>query len=84
MFNKVIKVEPLKDFYILVTFEKGKRKYYDVKPLFKKWKVFEELENNNELFLSVKVDKGGFGISWNDHIDLSCNELWENGKENIE
>lgn len=22
-----------------------------------------------------------YGISWNDNIDLSSNELWENGKE---
>lgn len=27
----------------------------------------------------VKVDAGGYGVSWNDDIDLSCNELWENG-----
>ena len=30
---------------------------------------------------NVKVDAGGYGISWNDNIDLSSNELWENGKE---
>ncbi len=23
----------------------------------------------------------GYGISWNDEIDLSCDELWENGIE---
>lgn len=27
----------------------------------------------------VKADKGGYGISWNDEIDLSCDELWEIG-----
>ena len=26
-----------------------------------------------------KVDVGGYGIRWNDTIDLSCNELYENG-----
>jgi len=26
------------------------------------------------------VDASGFGIFWNDEIDLSCNELWENGQ----
>ena len=25
-----------------------------------------------------KVDVGGYGISWNDEIDLSCDELWDN------
>lgn len=27
----------------------------------------------------VKVDVGGYGISWNDEIDLSCDELYDNG-----
>lgn len=29
----------------------------------------------------VQVDPGGYGISWNDNVDLSENELWINGKE---
>jgi hypothetical protein len=33
---------------------------------------------NNE---QVRVDTGGFGISWNDEIDLSCDELYDNGIE---
>ena len=31
------------------------------------------------LFEQVKVDSGGYGISWNDELDLSCNELYYNG-----
>ncbi|HAX51031.1 MAG TPA: DUF2442 domain-containing protein, partial [Lachnospiraceae bacterium] len=23
---------------------------------------------------------GGYGISWNDDVDLECEELWDNGK----
>ena len=32
------------------------------------------------MFNAVSVDPGGYGISWNDDIDLSCDELWEHGK----
>ena len=32
------------------------------------------------LFEQVKVDAGGYGISRNDDIDLSCEELYQNGK----
>ncbi len=53
-------------------------KLYDVKKLMNKWKVFENLKDI-ELFKKVKVDQGGYGISWNDEIDIACNELWENG-----
>ena len=27
----------------------------------------------------VLVDVGGYGIIWNDELDLSCDELWDNG-----
>jgi len=34
----------------------------------------------NERRQSVRVDPGGYGISWNDNIDLSEYELWTNGQ----
>ena len=79
-FYKVSEVESMGEFNLKVKFENGITKRYDVNPLFNKWKIFNELKNNN-LFEDVKVDTGGYGISWNDDIDLSCNELYENGKE---
>ena len=80
MFHKVNKVKVVKHFILEVTFEEGIIKYYDVSNLFEKWNMFKNLLNEEGLFEQVKVDKGGYGISWNDEIDLSCNELWENGK----
>lgn len=44
-----------------------------------KWSIFEKLKEK-ELFEKVKVDVGGYGISWNEDIDLSCEEIWENGE----
>ena len=79
MFHKVKSIKTLSDFILLVTFENNVIKYYDIKPLFKKWLEFKNLENNIKLFEQVKVDAGGYGISWNDKLDLSCDELWING-----
>lgn len=79
MFYAIDNVKPLEDFKLFVTFKNGINKIYDLKPLFDKWEIWGDLKNNN-LFNSVKVDTGGHGISWNRNIDLSCNELWENGK----
>jgi hypothetical protein len=31
-------------------------------------------------FRAVRVDVGGYGISWSDSIDLSEYELWTNGE----
>ena len=28
----------------------------------------------------MEVDTGGYGIIWNDDLDLSCDELFENGE----
>lgn len=44
----------------------------------KKISVFQNLKNNN-IFKNIKVDVGGYGISWNDYLDLECTELWGNG-----
>lgn len=80
MFHKVKSVFPLDNYKLLVQFCVGVTKVYDVKPLFE-WKdVFKTLEENN-LFYDVVVDVGGYGVSWNDNVDLSCDELWENGQE---
>lgn len=35
-----------------------------------KYRIFKELETNPELFSQVKVEVGGYGISWNDALDL--------------
>lgn len=53
-------------------------KIYDVKLLFEQLPVFAALQNEEEFF-GVVVDAGGYGIIWNADLDLSCDELWENG-----
>ena len=32
-------------------------------------------------FENVRVDAAGYGISWNDYVDLSELELWVNGRD---
>ena len=81
MFHKVKEVKPIREYELLVTFTDGTVKTYDVAPLFKIWDAFYPLQAVPGLFEQVKVDTGGYGISWNDNIDLECDELWENGME---
>ena len=79
MFYRVKEVRPLPAYNLLIRFVTGERKQYNVAPLFEKWDAFKALSSVKGLFEQVKVDTGGYGISWNDDMDLSCNELWENG-----
>ncbi len=81
MFHKIKNVSALPDFRLSVQFAEGVIKIYDVKPLFEEIPIFIELRDNIDEFYGVSVDVGGHGIVWNDDVDLSCDELWENGVE---
>jgi len=78
MFHKVKAVRPLTNMKLYVEFVSGDVKCYDVKPLMHKFEVFKDL-SHGDIFNLVHVDSGGYGIIWNDYIDLACDELWENG-----
>lgn len=79
MFHKVKSVAPLSNFTLSVQFSEGVTKLYDLKPLFERIPAFLYLNENSAEYDCVSVDVGGYGIVWNDELDLSCDELWENG-----
>lgn len=79
MFHKIKTVSALPEYKLSVQFSEGVTKIYDVKSLFDKIPVFADLKDNAQEFFSVSVDVGGYGIVWNDDLDLSCDELWDNG-----
>lgn len=79
MFHKIKEIKPLKRYVLLATFQDGTVKMYDVGHLFDEIEIFNALKEIPCLFERVKVDIGGCGISWNDEIDLSCDEFWDNG-----
>jgi hypothetical protein len=79
MFLRIAKVTPLANKMLMVLFMNGKTKMYDCKQLLQKPGFF--LLKDDVFFKSVKVDAGGYGISWNDNIDVSEYELWTNGTE---
>ena len=81
IFHRVKNVTPLADFMLKAEFLDGAVKIYDVKPLLQTWPVFQMFDYVPGLFEQVRVDQGGYGIVWNDEIDLDCNELYENGEE---
>lgn len=81
MFHKVKNVSALPDYRLSVQFSEGVIKIYDVSQLFEKYKMFVPLKDSPEMFSCVTVDVGGYGIIWNDDIDISCDELWANGTE---
>lgn len=80
MTHRIREIKTLNDFVILVVFQDGVEKQYDMKNLFTELPQFQVLETIHGLFETVKVDIGGCGISWNDELDLSSDELWSQGE----
>ena len=79
MMHRIIEVKALKNFVVSVVFQNGTVKEYDVEKLFDILPQFLIFKKENTLFECVKVDVGGYGISWNDELDLSAEEIWEEG-----
>jgi len=79
MFHKIRSVTDLPDYRLLLHFSDGTAKQYDVRPLLSR-EPFSDLRSVKGLFEQVTVDPGGYGISWNDDIDIDGEELWANGE----
>lgn len=67
---------------IIVTFQNGKVKKYDMMSLAKKYPQLEALKDRN-LFLSGKLI-GGVGVTWTDELDVSMDTVYECGEEIIQ
>jgi hypothetical protein len=76
---KIKAVLPLPNKQLLVTFINGIQKIYNCQAILQ-LEQFQLLQNET-FFKTVIVDPGGYGISWNDDLDLSEYELWHNGRE---
>lgn len=65
------------DYLLIVLFANGITKVVDFKEKLKD-DMYSDLKNK-VLFAQAKVDVGGYGVSWNDDIDISEYELWNIG-----
>ena len=77
-FHTIKLIKPLENMILEAVFSNGEIKRYDMKNLIKNNENFKKLENK-ELFIKAKVDIGGYGIIWNENIDISSEEIWKNG-----
>lgn len=76
---RIKSVTPLKEKRLLITFVNGVQKIYDCQWLLNLERF--QLLKNEAFFKAVTVDPGGYGISWNEEMDLSEYELWNRGVE---
>ena len=76
-YPKIKYVEPLNGYRLFIIFENGEIKIYSIKDLLKE-PAFSSLQNE-KLFNQAKKEENGYGIVWNDEIDISEYEVWKNG-----
>jgi hypothetical protein len=75
---KIVSATAVDDHTLVIQFDNSAKKRYNVTPLFGK-AMFVPLKNP-ALFKSVKVEQGGYAVSWNNEIDISEYELWSHGE----
>jgi len=76
MYLAVTEVEPLEDYRLLLTFENGEIRIFDMKPYLEKG-VFQELKDE-KLFRTVRVSFDS--IEWSNQADIDPEVLYEKSK----
>lgn len=72
-------LEPLANYRLFVIFDTGDIKVYSLAERLQS-EPFKVLQDE-QLFNKAHIANGGYGVIWNDEIDLSEYELWIKGVE---
>jgi len=75
---RITAVQAISPTELHVRFDNAAERIYDCRSILARPEF--QLLRTLAFFRAVKVDPGGYGISWNDDMDLSGWELWTNGK----
>ena len=80
VFHRIRTISVVAPFRLRAVFVDGVEKDYDLR----RWEnrpEFSLLFRHPALQTAVRVEPGGYGISWNDDIDLSAEEIYWNGMD---
>ncbi len=74
---KIISAQVIGDCTLLIKFSQSEVKKYDISKLLDN-PMFAKLQNPS-FFKNFQIESGGYGLVWNEDIDISEYELWKNG-----
>ncbi len=74
---RICKAKTIDDFTLVVEFTNQEIRTYDIRRLLS-IPTFSPLKQP-AFFKNFSIDEGGYGIVWNEDIDISEYELWKNG-----
>ena len=81
-FPRITSVQATAPATLRVRFDNGEERLYDATEILSLPQFF--LLKTPAFFRAVKVDPGGYGISWSNSIHLSESALWLNGRAKTE
>ena len=81
-YNKKIQdIVPLGDNKLLVFFKDGKTKKCDIANIVKDNRFFIPVLKSPNIFNTVSIQVGGYGISWSDRAEISDSALYKLGED---
>lgn len=77
--HNIINLKVLDNYELLATFDDGKNKKYDMKPLIEEIKALQPLKTVKGLFQKAHLSPKGYGVIWNDDIDMDSYIIYKEG-----
>lgn len=78
--KRIETVTPLAGLDVLVFFRDGSLRKIDLRPLLKVDRKFKPILHQTELFTTVRVQVGGYGITWGEDLDIADTALYQAGQ----
>ena len=79
MFNRITDIILKDNLIAIITFQSGEVKEYNFERLFLSCPSYRRLVKETDLFMNGIIAPGGSGVIFDDELDVSCEELYENG-----
>lgn len=79
MFHQIFNIATTEKHTMIAHFTDGEFRVVNIKQLADEFHQFQTLIANQELFKKAQVDVGGYGIVWDDELDLSADYVYEHG-----
>lgn len=79
LLKRIVSVAVMERFTLEVKFTTGERKEIFFKELIEWNKCFSALQDDINYFNQVKISKGGFGLYWDENLEVSAEFLYDNG-----
>ncbi len=79
MFHKITSLQTKENYILIAGFANNKVKKFDLKPYIDKYEPFKQFIAQPNLFEKAKIDIGGYGVVWNDNLDISADGIYEKG-----